>query len=117
MLTEDRVITCRDCGSEFAFTAGEQEFYRRKGFENIPARCKSCRDLRKRTSLGASLSSALSESAPGAPERIRHTVICSSCGTQTQVPFRPAFGKPVYCRECYHIRANRGEAHERPLML
>ncbi len=26
---------------------------------------------------------------------------CSTCGTPTQVPFRPTEGRPVYCREHY----------------
>ena len=28
-------------------------------------------------------------------------VTCSDCGAQTQVPFKPTEGRPVYCRECY----------------
>ena len=32
----DKVLTCRDCGKEFTFTAGEQEFYAEKGFEHEP---------------------------------------------------------------------------------
>jgi DNA-directed RNA polymerase subunit RPC12/RpoP len=44
---EDRKITCRDCGKEFVFTEGEQEFYREKGFENDPVRCPECRRARK----------------------------------------------------------------------
>ncbi len=43
----DETLTCRDCGAEFVFTAGEQEFYKQKGFENKPVRCKTCRDKRK----------------------------------------------------------------------
>ena len=27
--------------------------------------------------------------------------VCSDCGAQTQVPFKPTEGRPVYCRECY----------------
>ncbi len=26
---------------------------------------------------------------------------CSDCGQQTQVPFKPMEGRPVYCRDCY----------------
>lgn len=26
---------------------------------------------------------------------------CSKCGKETQVPFKPKEGKPVYCKECY----------------
>lgn len=44
---EDKTITCKDCGAEFAFTAREQEFYKEKGFTNEPVRCKECRDKKK----------------------------------------------------------------------
>jgi CxxC-x17-CxxC domain-containing protein len=43
----DRDLTCLDCGQPFVFTAGEQEFYDRKGFREEPKRCKPCRDTRK----------------------------------------------------------------------
>ena len=44
---EDKTLVCKDCGNEFVFTAGEQEFYAEKGFTNEPQRCKECRDKRK----------------------------------------------------------------------
>ena len=43
----DKIITCKDCGVEFAFTEGEQAFYKEKGFENEPLRCPGCRKKRK----------------------------------------------------------------------
>ena len=43
----DRHIACIDCGQPFLFSAGEQEFYDRKGFREEPKRCKPCRDARK----------------------------------------------------------------------
>ena len=43
----DKVLTCRDCQSEFLFTEGEQAFYKEKGFENEPVRCPDCRRARK----------------------------------------------------------------------
>lgn len=43
----DKTITCQDCGADFIFTTGEQEFYKEKGFENEPLRCASCRKARK----------------------------------------------------------------------
>ncbi len=43
----DKTITCKDCGEDFVFTEGEQQFYAEKGFENEPIRCKKCRDARK----------------------------------------------------------------------
>ncbi len=44
---EDKTLVCQDCGSEFVFTAGEQAFYKEKGLDNEPKRCKACRDKRK----------------------------------------------------------------------
>src|SRR6185503_15802666 len=44
---QDRNIECIDCHASFVFTAGEQEFYERKGSKEIPKRCKDCRDKRK----------------------------------------------------------------------
>jgi CxxC-x17-CxxC domain-containing protein len=43
----DRSIACVDCGQEFTFTAGEQEFYAQRGFTESPKRCPSCRQIRK----------------------------------------------------------------------
>ena len=44
---EDKNLTCRDCGAEFTFTVGEQQFYAEKGFTNEPTRCPDCRKARK----------------------------------------------------------------------
>src|SRR4051812_47278878 len=43
MSFEDRPLPCRDCGTTFVFTAGEQAFYAEKGFTNEPGRCPACR--------------------------------------------------------------------------
>ena len=43
---EDKTLVCKECGAEFVFTAGEQEFYSERGFQNEPQRCKACRDAR-----------------------------------------------------------------------
>jgi len=43
----DKTLTCRDCGSEFLFTASEQQFYAEKGFTNEPSRCPACRAAHK----------------------------------------------------------------------
>ncbi|MEG1710251.1 MAG: zinc-ribbon domain-containing protein [Clostridia bacterium] len=44
---EDRTLVCKDCGKEFVFTAGEQEFFKQKGFDTDPVRCPDCRRNRK----------------------------------------------------------------------
>ena len=30
---EDKTLVCKECGQEFVFTAGEQEFYAERGFQ------------------------------------------------------------------------------------
>lgn len=83
----DKTLVCKECGKEFTFTAGEQEFYAEKGFENEPARCRDCRDKRRRSRDGS--------------ERRMYTVVCAECGKETEVPFEPKNDRPVYCRDCF----------------
>ena len=47
MEKKDKTIVCKDCGKEFVFTVGEQEFYEEKGFTNEPVRCKECRNAKR----------------------------------------------------------------------
>ena len=84
---QDEKLTCEDCNSEFIFTVGEQEFYAEKGLVNKPKRCPDCRKNRRQGSRKA-------------PRKMYDTV-CSKCGAQTQVPFKPMEGKDVYCRDCF----------------
>ena len=44
---KDKIIKCIDCGEEFLFTVNDQRFYKEKGFDNEPKRCKACREKRK----------------------------------------------------------------------
>lgn len=93
MAYEDKTLVCKDCGKEFIFSAGEQEFYAEKGFENEPVRCKPCRDARRHAREGG-------DREP----RQMFTVICADCGCETQVPFEPKDDRPVYCRACFEKR-------------
>ncbi len=90
----DKTLKCRECGNDFVFTAGEQEFYQQKGLMNQPSRCASCRSARRNASGGGN---GRAERAP----REMHTVICAECGSETQVPFLPKNDRPVYCSTCY----------------
>ena len=83
---EDRTLVCKECGKEFVFTAGEQEFYAEKGFVNDPKRCKECRDARKAASRS---------------QREMYTAVCAACGKEAKVPFKPHEDRPVYCSECF----------------
>ena len=33
--------------------------------------------------------------------RKMHKAVCSECGQECEVPFKPTEGKPVYCKECF----------------
>ena len=49
---QDRVLTCVDCGAEFVWTAGEQQFFADKNFKNEPKRCKACKNKRANRPAG-----------------------------------------------------------------
>jgi CxxC-x17-CxxC domain-containing protein len=98
-LYTDERLTCTDCGAEFTFSAGEQEFFASKGFQNKPNRCPDCRSARK-AQRGTGSGSA-SSSSRGYGTREMYSVTCSECGQAAEVPFQPRGDKPVYCRDCY----------------
>jgi len=95
---QDRVLKCIDCGTEFVFTAGEQQFYHEKGFQNEPRRCRSCKAKRQ---------SSASERG-GSQGKVETSATCSQCGRATTVPFRPTQGRPVFCRDCFQSRKAAG---------
>ena len=104
---QDRILTCRDCGQEFTFTSGEQEFFASRGLTNAPSRCPACRAARR---SGSSNSSSYTPHAPRAPRGSgeSYQAVCANCGRQTTVPFQPTEGRAVYCNECFQaVRASR----------
>jgi CxxC-x17-CxxC domain-containing protein len=82
----DKILKCNDCGAEFVFTAGEQLFFHDKQFRNDPKHCKQCKAKHVRG---------------GSRVRSETRTICSQCGEETTVPFKPTQGRPVLCRVCY----------------
>jgi CxxC-x17-CxxC domain-containing protein len=98
----DRTLTCVECGQEFVFTAGDQEFHASKGFTNEPKRCRSCR-MARRDRLGGTTSGYAGNSGGygGRPAREMYPAICAQCGAETQVPFQPRGDRPVYCNDCF----------------
>jgi CxxC-x17-CxxC domain-containing protein len=109
---EDKPLDCRECGREFIFTAGEQEFFAQKGFTNEPGRCPECRASRKaRTGGGASYDSDRDYGGGGyggGGRREMFTAVCSECGQPAYVPFQPRTDKPVYCSSCFErVRSYR----------
>ena len=86
MAFEDMTLRCRDCSADFIWTAGEQSFFQEKGLLNQPQRCPQCRNA-KRQLRGAT--------------RAMFDAVCAECGRETQVPFEPRNGRPVYCSDCF----------------
>ncbi len=93
---QDKTLTCKDCGTGFAFTVREQMFYAEKGFENEPQRCRDCRTQRKNQRASSPSPQGRSDS---------YDATCAQCGVQTTVPFKPRGDRPVYCRACYAAHA------------
>jgi len=96
----DKTLVCVECGGEFIFTVGEQEFFNSRGFTNEPRRCQSCRSSRR-----AGQRSGGYDSGP----REMHPIVCAQCGNEAMVPFRPRGDRPVYCSDCFS--QNRGPSN------
>jgi CxxC-x17-CxxC domain-containing protein len=102
----DRTLTCVDCGVEFIHSAADQEYYVQKGFASDPKRCTSCRASRRAARDGGYDVREIGgprgyERSVERPDREYFAVVCSSCGNQAQVPFRPRMDRPVYCSDCF----------------
>ena len=83
---QDKTLKCKECGEDFVFTAGEQEFYAERGFQNEPQRCK--------------IAVMPARTLPALP-REYFTATCAMCGGEARVPFEPKTDRPVYCSECF----------------
>lgn len=90
---QDKKLICKQCGQGFIFTANEQEFYLQRNLKYEPKRCKSCRLLNKRNPDGYNRNY---------PKQL-FDAVCAKCGEETQVPFKPVSGRPVYCKSCYQL--------------
>ena len=125
-LYTDETLSCTDCGNEFVFSSGEQEFFAAKGFQNKPNRCPDCRSARRSQRSGQSGGGGGGSygggsgggggygggggggrpgggggAAGGGRQREMFTATCSQCGNSAQVPFQPRSDRPVYCSDCF----------------
>jgi CxxC-x17-CxxC domain-containing protein len=126
-VSEDRQLTCADCGQSYTFTAQEQDFYAERGFQE-PKRCKQCREARKargpgggggRGGYGGGGGGRRDREGSGraprggggmrdrGPKQL-FPATCAECGVQTEVPFEPKGDRPVYCRDCFKAARDRG---------
>jgi CxxC-x17-CxxC domain-containing protein len=97
----DQTRACRECGRDFTWTVGEQEFFAQRGLQNPPNRCPSCR--------AAGRAARQSGASRGDADRPMYEITCSQCGQLARVPFQPRLDKPVYCSDCFgQVRAGAG---------
>ena len=94
MAYQDRTLTCVECGSEFTFSADDQEFHASRGYQE-PKRCPNCRQARRSDRGGGGGGGGYG----GA--RTMYDAVCGNCGAATQVPFLPRQDRPVYCSDCF----------------
>ena len=98
---EDKSLQCSDCGATFTFSGEEQEFFESKGYTNEPKRCPACREARRSQRSGDGGYGYRSQ-------RQMFPAVCAECGKETEVPFEPREGRPVYCSDCYaKVRQNK----------
>jgi len=102
---QDKFINCVDCEEDFVWTVGEQTFFRDKGLQNEPKRCKSCKQKKNER-----LNAIIAAQESGVRQRIEVAVRCAQCNEPTTVPFYPSQGRPVFCRSCF--LAGRGQTSD-----
>ena len=101
MSFQDKSLQCSDCGATFTFSAEEQELFQSRGYTNEPKRCSSCRQARKSERYG-------NDGYSRNTSRQMFPAKCAECGKDTEVPFEPRTGRPVYCSDCYRKARQSG---------
>ena len=108
MSFQDKTLECSDCASEFTFSTEEQEFFQSRGYTNEPKRCPECRQARKAERYGNGGNNHGNGSYGYRSQRQMFPTVCAECGKETEVPFEPREGRPVYCSDCYRkVRTSR----------
>jgi CxxC-x17-CxxC domain-containing protein len=91
-------------------------FYQEKNYQ-APRRCRACREKRKSGQVptmggkrggGGGGGDGQPGGGFGGETREQFKVVCSGCGVETTVPFKPNPNRPVYCRTCYQSRRKGG---------
>ncbi|MGI8846948.1 MAG: zinc-ribbon domain containing protein [Candidatus Dormibacteria bacterium] len=113
-MTVDQTLRCRECGVDFIWTEGEQEFFASRGLQNPPSRCPSCRAARRASGPGGGGGGGGyggggggygggggGQRSGGGGARQFFEVPCAGCGQTARVPFQPRGDKPVYCSDCF----------------
>ena len=81
----DKTLKCKECGKDFTWTAGEQQFFADKGFRNKPTRCKDCRKVNRQK-----------------VEAEYFKIVCSSCQQIGEALFKPSDpAAEIFCKNCF----------------
>ena len=78
--------------------------FRRGANHDIPARVASMRSSNRGGGRGGQ----------SRPRREMHEAVCTLCGSDTKVPFKPTPGKPIRCRDCMD-KVKQGKATKEEL--
>ena len=131
-MAADKSLKCIECGSEFTYTAAEQELHASLGYQNEPKRCTPCRDAKRqrkgsprngggggggerrergggggggeRSGGGERRGGEGGGGGGGMAPREYFTAVCNECGKEAQLPFKPRGDRPVYCSDCFGKR-------------
>ena len=104
----DKTLKCIECGQDFTYTVAEQELHQSLGYQNEPKRCTPCREAKRQRKGpapgGGGERPRGGGGGGGGPAREYFMAICSECGKEAQLPFKPRGDRPVYCSDCFSKR-------------
>ena len=101
----DQTLRCRECGVDFIWTEGEQEFFASRGLTNPPSRCPSCRAARRAAAGGGG--GGYGGGGGGGGYRPLQRAAADVRGDLRRLRWRRARAlpasrdKPVYCSDCF----------------
>jgi len=93
-----KMLKCFDCNQSFEFTAGEQKFYRQKGF-TPPNRCVRWKSAKKE--YHQNIADGFKNHCIGAVPK--NAVICSWCGNPCHSEKNCRWKQQATCNKCHKI--------------
>lgn len=90
---EEHEVVCAECGAQTTVPF--------KPTGDRPVKCRDCfqKDRPPRREGGGGGGGFRSDRGG---DRQMHDATCTRCGANTQVPFKPTPGRPVFCRDCFN---------------
>ncbi|MFA7309194.1 MAG: zinc-ribbon domain containing protein [Patescibacteria group bacterium] len=84
---KDKPLECQDCGTTFIWDVAEQAYYKKKGFKEVPRRCRACRAKKK-----------IEQEIEKSKEKELTCLVCGKTGT-TSTEVSP--DEEAMCLDCY----------------